>query len=76
MLSSKPEGKHVSLAMNSAYGRAMNCRLSDLQIRATCRELLAKKKGPVSGRRLCRELRERFGAVGKATRLRSLGDER
>jgi DNA primase len=47
----------------------MNRRLSEAQIRATCRELLAKKNGPVSGRRLCLELRERFGAVGKATRV-------
>jgi hypothetical protein len=46
----------------------MNRRLSEPQIRKTCRDLLANK-GPISGRRLCRELRARFGAVGKATRV-------
>jgi hypothetical protein len=46
----------------------MNRRLSEPHIRATCRELLAKK-GQVSGRGLCAELRKRFGAVGKTTRV-------
>jgi hypothetical protein len=46
----------------------MNRRLSEPQIRKTCRDLVANK-GPISGRRLCRELRERFGAVGKTTRV-------
>jgi hypothetical protein len=46
----------------------MNRRLSEPQIRKTCRDLMGNK-GPISGRRLCRELRERFGAVGKATRV-------
>jgi hypothetical protein len=46
----------------------MNLQLSDQCIRATCRELV-KAPGSVSGRRLCEELRTRFGAVGKTTRV-------
>jgi hypothetical protein len=46
----------------------MNLQLSDQRIRATCRELKTKH-GRVSGRRLCEELRSRFGAVGKTTRV-------
>jgi hypothetical protein len=46
----------------------VNLQLSDQRIRATCRELL-KAGGPISGRRLCAELRTRFGAVGKTTRV-------
>ena len=46
----------------------MNQQLSDQRIRTTCRELL-KVHGSVSGRRLCAELRKRFGVVGKTTRV-------
>jgi hypothetical protein len=46
----------------------MNQQLSDECIRATCRELL-KAQGSLSGRGLCAELRRRFGAVGKTTRV-------
>jgi hypothetical protein len=46
----------------------MNLQLSDERIRATCREL-KKKHENVSGRGLCEELRSRFGAVGKTTRV-------
>src|SRR6266404_2260291 len=46
----------------------MNLRLTDQRIRATCRELL-RTRGAVSGRQLCAELRERFGAVGKTQRV-------
>jgi hypothetical protein len=46
----------------------MNQRLSESRIRATCRELLSKQ-GRVSGRRVCAELRTRFGAVGKTERV-------
>ncbi len=46
----------------------MNLRLTDQRIRATCRELL-RTRGAVSGRQLCAELRERFGAVGKTERV-------
>jgi hypothetical protein len=42
----------------------MNQRLGEHQIRTTCRELIAGG-GRVSGRALRRELRARFGAVGK-----------
>jgi hypothetical protein len=46
----------------------MNRRLSDATIRSTVRELLAAQ-AQVSGRRLRRVLRERFGAVGKTQRV-------
>lgn len=46
----------------------MNRRLSERQIRATCRELLGRKTR-LSGRALCGELRTRFGAVGKTERV-------
>jgi hypothetical protein len=46
----------------------MNRRLTDLQIRATCRELLARDAN-LTGRRLRRELEMRFGAVGQTARV-------
>jgi hypothetical protein len=46
----------------------VNCQLSEIQIRSTCRELIARGK-LVSGRRLRRELAERFGAVGNTARV-------
>jgi hypothetical protein len=46
----------------------MNLQLSDEHIRSTCRDLV-EKHGRVSGRRLCEELRRRFGAVGKTMRV-------
>lgn len=46
----------------------MNYRLSESRIRETCRELAAKE-GRVTGRALCAELRQRFGAVGKTERV-------
>jgi hypothetical protein len=46
----------------------MNRQLSEIQIRGTCRELIARGK-LVSGRRLRRELAERFGAVGNTARV-------
>ena len=46
----------------------MNQRLAEHRIRSTCRELLAGR-GRVSGRALRRELRARFGAVGKTARV-------
>lgn len=46
----------------------MNRQLSESQIRGTCRELIDRGK-LVSGRRLRRELAERFGAVGNTARV-------
>ena len=46
----------------------MNRRLSDLQIRSTCRALL-KNNLYISGRQLRRELQNRFDAVGKTERV-------
>ncbi len=47
----------------------MNRRLADHRIRSTCRELLLASGGALSGRALRRELRERYGAVGKTARV-------
>jgi Plasmid replication region DNA-binding N-term len=46
----------------------MNLRLREERIRKTCRDLLAGG-ARVSGRALRRELRTRFGAVGKTARV-------
>jgi hypothetical protein len=46
----------------------MNSRLSEIQIRGTCRELIARGQNP-SGRALRRELSDRFGAVGNTARV-------
>jgi Plasmid replication region DNA-binding N-term len=46
----------------------MNRRLSEFQIRTTCRELIARDAN-LSGRQLRRELKDRFGAVGKTERV-------
>ena len=46
----------------------MNRRLTDFQIRSTCRALL-KGRTTISGRQLRRELNDRFGAVGKTERV-------
>jgi hypothetical protein len=46
----------------------VNTRLLDHQIRHTCRDLIAGG-GRVTGRRLRRTLRERFGAAGKTDRV-------
>jgi hypothetical protein len=54
--------------MKSSRVGPMNRRLSDFQIRSTCRALL-KISATISGRQLRRELLERFGAVGKTERV-------
>jgi hypothetical protein len=46
----------------------MNRRLADHRIRTTCRELLATDV-QLTGRGLRRELRTRYGAVGKTARV-------
>ena len=46
----------------------MNCRLTEPVVRAVCRELLAREV-VVTGRGLTRELRARYGAVGKVERV-------
>ena len=46
----------------------MNRRLSEFQIRTTCRELITRGMNP-TGRQLRRELKDRFGAVGKTERV-------
>jgi hypothetical protein len=46
----------------------MNRRLTELQIRATCRALLVLNAN-VTGRQLRKELKDRYGAVGKTKRV-------
>jgi hypothetical protein len=46
----------------------MNLRLTEHRIRSTCRELM-NGEARVSGRAVRRELRDRFGAVGKTARV-------
>src|SRR5271170_3697415 len=55
-------------APKSSRVGVMNRRLSDLQIRSTCR-LLLNQGGAFSGRRLRRELLERFDAAGRTERV-------
>jgi hypothetical protein len=52
----------------------MNRRLSEFQIRTTCRELIARDAN-LTGRQLRRELKDRFGAVGKTERVFDLWRE-
>jgi Plasmid replication region DNA-binding N-term len=52
----------------------MNRRLTEHQIRTTCRELVARDPN-LSGRQLRRELKDRFGAVGKTERVFDLWRE-
>jgi Plasmid replication region DNA-binding N-term len=46
----------------------MNRRLTEFQIRSTCRELITRHP-KCSGRQLRQELKSRFGAVGKTERV-------
>jgi hypothetical protein len=52
----------------------MNRRLTDVQIRATAREVLARD-ATLTGRQLRKELKKRFGAVGKTERVFELWRE-
>jgi hypothetical protein len=52
----------------------MNRRLTELQIRATCRALLVRDAN-LTGRQLRKELKNRFGAVGKTARVFQLWRE-
>ena len=46
----------------------MNQKISELQLRALCRELM-RRGAPVTGRQMRRELQARYGAVGKTARV-------
>ena len=46
----------------------MNCRISDINLRGVCRELLRPGR-PVSHRALRQALLDRFGATGKTARV-------
>jgi hypothetical protein len=52
----------------------VNRRLSEFQIRTTCREMITRVPN-LSGRQLRRELKDRFGAVGKTARVFDLWRE-
>lgn len=54
--------------LNRSSVEPMNRRLTEHQIRTTCRELVARDPN-LSGRQLRRELKDRFGAVGKTERV-------
>jgi hypothetical protein len=52
----------------------MNRRLTEFQIRTTCRALIARDAN-LTGRQLRKELKNRFGAVGKTERVFELWRE-
>ena len=52
----------------------MNLRITDVQVRRVCRELLVRN-ARVSGRALRRELHEQLGAVGQTARIFSIWRE-
>jgi hypothetical protein len=60
--------------LNRSSVEPMNRRLTEHQIRTTCRELVARDPN-LSGRQLRRELKSRFGAVGKTVRVFDLWRE-
>jgi hypothetical protein len=60
--------------LNRSSVEPMNRRLTEHQIRTTCRELVARDPN-LSGRQLRRELKDRFGAVGKTERVFDLWRE-
>jgi len=62
------EGEHVPFDRIRVKLFGMSRQLAEHRIRTTCRELIANN-GRVSGRALRRELRVRFGAVGKTARV-------
>lgn len=63
-------GKGNVFPLRFNWGRmgTVNRRLTEFQIRSTCRELVARDRS-LSGRRLRKALKERFGAVGKTERV-------
>lgn len=63
-----PKGNMFPLGLDRRSVRGVNRRLTETQLRATCRELIGSQR-TVSGRALCAALRARFGAVGKTTRV-------
>jgi hypothetical protein len=64
----RTKGNMFPFALISSRVGDMNRLLSDFQIRSTCRALL-KGGRVISGRKLRRELLDRFGAVGKTERV-------
>ena len=62
------KGNMFPLKSEKRRVRSMNQQLSTAQIRGTCRDLL-RENDKSSGRALRRELKRRFGAVGKTERI-------
>src|SRR5271170_3814441 len=63
-----PKGNMFPFTPKSSRVEHMNRRLSDLQIRSTCRALIQQGR-TITGRQLRRELLERFDAAGKTERV-------
>jgi hypothetical protein len=63
-----PKGNVFPFEPNRSRVGAMNRRLTEFQIRTTCRALIARDAN-LTGRQLRKELKSRFGAVGKTSRV-------
>lgn len=72
--STNPKGNVFPLDDDASRVGRMHRRLTEPQIRATCRELVAANAN-LTGRQLRRELKRRFGAVGKTERVFALWRE-
>ena len=70
----QPKGNMFPLGTFQSRVGAMNRRLSEFQIRTTCRALIARDAN-LTGRQLRKELKNRFGAVGKTARVFALWRE-
>jgi Plasmid replication region DNA-binding N-term len=66
--SRKLKGNVFPLVRDRSRVSPMNRRLTEFQIRTTCRALIASDAN-LTGRQLRRELKNRFGAVGKTARV-------
>jgi hypothetical protein len=62
------KGNTFPFELNRSRVDAMNRRLTELQIRVTCCALLGRDPD-LTGRQLRKELKHRFGAVGKTERV-------
>jgi hypothetical protein len=70
----QPKGNTFPFDSNRSRVDPMNRRLTESQIRTTCRALIARDAS-LSGRQLRKELKSRFGAVGKTARVFGLWRE-
>ena len=70
----QPNGNVFPFDSNRSRVELMNRRLTEFQIRTTCRALIARDAS-LTGRQLRKELKSRFGAVGKTARVFQLWRE-